>query len=83
MMSIVTVECKTLAVGNKNEIQYNEGRVDIPETEENLCFGFLFLFLFFFSKEKEKLMGEIQKRAQLLKKQQEAQGALKAKIKVG
>ena len=40
------------------------------------------VFVFFFSKEKEKLMGEIQKRAQLLKKQQEAQGALKAKIKV-
>ena len=79
MMSIVTVECKTLAVRNKNEIQYNEGRVDIPETEEHLCFGFLFSF----PKEKEKLMGEIQKRAQLLKKQQEAQGALKAKIKVG
>jgi len=28
-------------------------------------------------------MGEIQKRAHLLKKQQEAQSALKAKIKVG
>ena len=36
----------------------------------------------FFFKEKEKLMGEIQKRAQLLKKQQEAQASLKAKIKV-
>ena len=30
MMSIVTVECKTLAVVNKNEIRYDEGCVDIP-----------------------------------------------------
>lgn len=34
------------------------------------------------AEEKEKLMGEIQKRAHLLKKQQEAQTALKAKIKM-
>jgi len=34
------------------------------------------------AEEKEKLMGEIQKRAHLLKKQQEAQSALKAKIKM-
>lgn len=33
-------------------------------------------------KEKEKLLGEIQKRAHQLKKQQEAQSALKVKIKV-
>lgn len=34
------------------------------------------------AEEKEKLMSEIQKRAQLLKKQQEAQASLKAKIKM-
>ena len=33
-------------------------------------------------KEKGKLLGEIQKRAHQLKKQQEAQSALKVKIKV-
>ena len=47
-------------------------------------YHFLLLLILYFSffKEKEKLMGEIQKRAHLLKKQQEAQSALKSKIKV-
>jgi len=48
----------------------------IPELTINI------VYFSFFSKEKEKLMGEIQKRAHLLKKQQEAQSALKSKIKV-
>ena len=42
----------------------------------------LIILYFLFFKEKEKLMGEIQKRAHQLKKQQEAQSALKSKIKV-
>ena len=40
-------------------------------------------YVLFCTKEKDKLMGEIQKRAHQLKKQQEAQVALKSKIKVG